>query len=63
MPKASRGFQVFAKPAGRLIANGIQTNRTLLTEEWCSFLSTEGFAVGLSLDGPQDMHDLRRVGG
>jgi len=49
------------RPANRRIANGIQTNGTLLDEEWCRFLAGEGFAVGLSLDGPQDMHDRYRV--
>jgi uncharacterized protein len=43
------------------IANGMQTNGTLLDEDWCRFLSAEGFAVGLSLDGPQEMHDRYRV--
>ncbi len=45
----------------RLVANGIQTNGTLLDEEWCRFFVKEGFAVGLSLDGPQEMHDQYRV--
>jgi uncharacterized protein len=46
---------------GRRIVNGIQTNGTLLDEGWCRFLAAEGFAVGLSLDGPQEMHDRFRV--
>jgi uncharacterized protein len=49
------------RPSGRRIVNGIQTNGTLLDEDWCSFLAAEGFAVGLSLDGPQEMHDRHRV--
>ncbi len=49
------------RPAGRQIANGIQTNGTLLNEDWGRFLATEGFAVGLSLDGPPEMHDRYRV--
>jgi len=49
------------QPAGRRIVNGIQTNGTLLDEDWCRFLAAEGFAVGLSLDGPQEMHDRHRV--
>ncbi len=48
-------------PPGRRIVNGIQTNGTLLDEDWCRFLAAEGFAVGLSLDGPQEMHDRFRV--
>ncbi len=49
------------KPPNRRIANGIQTNGTLLNEDWCSFFASEGFSVGLSLDGPQEMHDQYRV--
>jgi uncharacterized protein len=49
------------RPAGRRIENGIQTNGTLLDEEWCRFLAAEGFAVGLSLDGPREVHDRHRV--
>jgi uncharacterized protein len=49
------------RPAGRHITNGIQTNGTFLDEDWCRFLAAEGFAVGLSLDGPQEMHDRYRV--
>ncbi len=46
---------------GKRIANGIQTNGTLLTEDWCSFLAMEGFSVGLSLDGPEEFHDRYRL--
>ena len=49
------------QPTNRRIENGIQTNGTLLDEDWCRFLAAEGFAVGLSLDGPQEMHDRYRV--
>ncbi len=49
------------QPANRRIANGIQTNGILLDDEWCLFLAAEGFAVGLSLDGPHEMHDQYRV--
>jgi uncharacterized protein len=50
------------RPSRRTIANGLQTNGVLLDEEWGRFLAAEGFAVGLSLDGPPDMHDPYRVG-
>ncbi len=44
----------------REILNGIQTNGTLLDEEWCRFLAAERFFVGLSLDGPREFHDRYR---
>jgi uncharacterized protein len=49
------------QPSHRQIINGIQTNGTLLDEDWCRFLAAEGFAVGISLDGPQEMHDGHRL--
>lgn len=49
------------QPLGRQITNGIQTNGTLIDEEWSHFLATERFSVGLSLDGPRELHDRYRV--
>ena len=49
------------RPAGREILNGIQTNGTLLDEDWGRFFAAEGFFVGLSLDGPKELHDRYRV--
>jgi len=46
---------------GLRIANGIQTNGVLLDEDWCRFFSDAGFSVGLSLDGPRDLHDCYRI--
>jgi uncharacterized protein len=54
-------LQLKHQPPGKVIRNGIQTNGTLLDEDWCRFFSTEGFAVGLSLDGPAELHDRYRV--
>ena len=48
------------KPEGRRILNGIQTNGTLLDDEWYRFLADEGFYVGLSIDGPRELHDRYR---
>src|SRR5512134_3833311 len=39
----------------------IQTNGTLLDDEWGAFLAEHGFLVGLSIDGPREMHDTFRV--
>ncbi|HUI73280.1 MAG TPA: radical SAM protein, partial [Spirochaetia bacterium] len=48
------------RPSGRRITNGIQTNGLLLDEQWARFLAEEGFSVGLSIDGPADLHDSFR---
>ena len=45
---------------GRLIDNCLQTNGTLLTDEWCEFLRENHFLVGISIDGPQTFHDAYR---
>jgi uncharacterized protein len=49
------------QPEGRRIVNGMQTNGTLLDEDWFRFLAVEGFVIGLSLDGPRALHDGYRV--
>jgi len=49
------------QPTNRRVTNGVQTNGTLLNEDWCRFLATEDFSVGLSLDGPAELHDQFRV--
>jgi uncharacterized protein len=46
--------------AGRQIDNCIQTNGTLLTDEWCKFFHDNNWLVGLSVDGPQEFHDEYR---
>ena len=48
-------------PPGRRFANGMQTNGTLLDNDWGRFLTAEGFSVGLSLDGPRPLNDCHRL--
>ncbi len=45
---------------GKVIANTLQTNGTLLDESWALFLKEHGFLVGLSIDGPAEFHDRYR---
>ncbi|WP_250530142.1 anaerobic sulfatase maturase [Caballeronia sp. ATUFL_F1_KS4A] len=47
-------------PAGRRIANDLQTNATLLDDEWCAFLKENDFLLGVSIDGPRELHDALR---
>ena len=46
---------------GRRIDNVIQTNGTLLTDEWCEFFAQKHWLVGISIDGPQPDHDHYRL--
>ena len=50
----------YAKPNQR-IENDLQTNGVLLNEEWAAFLKEHRFLVGLSIDGPRELHDHFRV--
>ncbi len=43
------------------IQNTLQTNGTILDDDWCAFLSRNKFLVGLSIDGPETVHDTFRV--
>ncbi len=50
----------YAAP-GQVILNTLQTNATLIDDEWAAFLAEHGFLVGVSIDGPRAMHDVYRV--
>lgn len=49
----------YAKP-GQRIQNDLQTNGIALDDEWIRFLKKNDFLVGLSIDGPQEIHDIYR---
>jgi uncharacterized protein len=58
--KTAVQFQKKHLPSGKRILNGIQTNGTLIDEEWCRFFADENFIIGISLDGPGELHDQNR---
>jgi len=47
--------------AGQEVGNSLQTNAILLDEKWCRFLHQSRFLVGVSIDGPKEMHDYYRL--
>lgn len=53
-------IQRMHQPKDCRIINGLQTNGTLLDDNWCRFLATHGFIVGISIDGPEEMHSVYR---
>ena len=47
-------------PAGMAVERTLQTNGVLLDDEWCAFLAENDYLVGLSIDGPRELHDAYR---
>lgn len=58
--KAIAYQEKYRKP-GMTFENTLQTNGTLLTDEWCEFFKENNYLIGLSLDGPRELHDANRV--
>ncbi|NCO38623.1 MAG: anaerobic sulfatase maturase [Armatimonadetes bacterium CG_4_10_14_3_um_filter_66_18] len=54
------GWQQQYGVSGQTVGNGLQTNGLLLDEEWAKFLAEYNFLLGVSVDGPQDLHDHYR---
>ena len=58
--KAIAYQEKYRKP-GMTFENTLQTNGTLLNDEWCEFFKENNYLIGLSLDGPRELHDANRV--
>lgn len=61
LPFFKKAIELQKKYAGdKTIENSLQTNGILVNEDWCRFFADNNFLVGLSLDGPEDIHDAFR---
>lgn len=54
-------FQNKYRKPGMTFENTMQTNGTLLDDEWCEFFKENNFLIGISVDGPRKLHDVYRV--
>ena len=61
LPFFEKAMELQRKYAGdKVIENTLQTNGILVNEDWCRFFKENNFLIGLSLDGPEDIHDAFR---
>ena len=54
-------YQEKYRRPGMTFENTMQTNGTLLDDEWCAFFKENDYLIGLSIDGPRELHDAYRV--
>jgi uncharacterized protein len=59
--KKAIAYQEKYRRPGMTFENTLQTNGTLLNDEWCEFFKANNYLIGLSLDGPRELHDANRV--
>lgn len=59
--KQAVAYQEKYKRPGMRIYNAMQTNGVLLDDEWCAFFKAHDFLIGISIDGPPNLHDAYRV--
>ena len=58
--RRARAAEAGRVPAGMAVERTLQTNGVLLDDEWCAFLAENDYLVGLSIDGPRELHDAYR---
>ena len=58
--RRARAAEAGRVPAGVTVERTLQTNGVLLDDEWCAFLAENDYLVGLSIDGPRELHDAYR---
>jgi len=59
--KKAIAYQEKYRRPGMTFENTLQTNGTLFKDEWCEFFKANNYLIGLSLDGPRELHDANRV--